>query len=486
MAFTVCAECGHEMPAMTPACPACVALRRAPASSHGTRETATYLVLFVLTFAIFVLSPVSGLYDSKYSILLSESILTRHTPNLRGYSIEGLDFELLPAEPDLIRNGAFYQLVRINDKLLYYYPHGSSLLSLPLVAVLRASGEYVVSKAVNYYAIREAQEQHVIAAFLMAILACVFLRTAEIMLPASWSLVVALGASFGTQIWSTASRLLWSHTWEILLLGAVVLELLSAEEKPRRLHMVWLASLVSWMFFVRPTGAVVVVGVTIYIFLYHPRDCLPYLLAGLAWLAGFITYSWLTFGQIVPGYYHNRSFQSPAHFLTALAGNLVSPSRGLLVFVPELLFVMFIVARYWRHLPHRRLAVLAIAVSCAHMLILCFDEKWWGGWSYGPRLSTDVIPWFVLLATLSLRSFRDDIACASVGERQGKVRFRPRDRGLVALACVLLALGVAINARGALSWETALWNGRPNIDLYPERLWDWRSPQFLAGLAPRR
>jgi hypothetical protein len=141
-------------------------------------------------------------------------------------------------------------------------------------------------------------------------------------------------------------------------------------------------------------------------------------------------------------------------------------------------------------LPHRRLAVLAIAVSCAHMLILGGDAKWWGGWSYGPRLSTDLIPWFVLLAILSLRSFRDDIVRASIGEGPGKARLRRRDRALVALASVLLVLGVAINARGALSKKTERWNGSlngsPNIDAHPERVWDWRAPQFLAGLIPRR
>lgn len=299
------------------------------ASSGRTRRIAMYIMIFLLTLGVFECSPVTECYDSMYSILLSESILTRHTPDLRKYLIAGLDFAALPAEPDLIHKDLLvWQLIRIDDKLLYYYPHGSSLLSSPLVAILRASGRSVVRPDGSYDEASEAQEQLVIAAFLMAALACVFLSTAEVVLPASWSKAVAVGASFGTQIWSTATRAMWSHTWEILLLGAVILELLSAEEKPRRMHMVWLASLVSWMFFVRPTGAIVVVGVTIYIFLYHRRDCLPYVLTGLAWLAGFIAYSWLTFGQILPGYYHDRSFQTSGHILMALAANLVSTVAG--------------------------------------------------------------------------------------------------------------------------------------------------------------
>jgi hypothetical protein len=92
----------------------------------------------------------------------------------------------------------------------------------------------------------------------------------------------------------------------------------------------------------------------------------------------------------------------------------------------------------------------------------------------------------VLLAVLSLRAFRDDIVHAAVAKGQRGIRLKPRDQAVIAMGCVLLLVGVAINARGALSWETALWNGRPNIELHPERVWDWRAPQFLAGLIPRQ
>jgi hypothetical protein len=449
------------------------------------RRRMMYLMIFVLTFGVLVCSPVTELFDSRYSLLLSESLLTNHTPALNAYSIPELDFNILPPEPNMFGGIKFYQLIRVNGKVLYYYPHGTSYLSLPIVAALRAAGESV-APAGRYDEDRETREQRLLAALLMAVLACIFLRTAELMLPASWSKVVAIGAAFGTQIWSTASRALWSHTWEMLLLGVVILELLSAEEKPCRLRTVWLATLVSWMFFVRPTGALVVIGLSIYIFAYHRKDCLPYILTGLGWLAAFIAYSWYTFGQLLPGYYHNQTFHTFSHLMTALAANLVSPSRGLFVFVPELLFVGFLLIRYWPALPHRRLAVLALAVSCAHLMIICGDEKWWGGFSYGPRLLTDLVPWFVMLAILSLRAFRDDLLQREIADPSGHRRFSRSGQAQIALGFFLLVIGVAINARGAMSWKTGQWNSSPHIDAYPERVWDWREPQFLAGLVTHR
>ncbi|HTY55847.1 MAG TPA: hypothetical protein VMB26_11625 [Candidatus Binataceae bacterium] len=455
-------------------------------AAADSRRRLMYLMVFVLTFAVFVFSPVTELFDSKFSLLLSESLLTNHSPALNAYSIPGLDFDTLPPDVNLITGGSFYQLMRLDGKVLYYYPHGTSYLSLPMVAVLRGMGESVVSAGGRYDKAREEREQHLVASFLMALLACIFLRTAELMLPDSWSKVVAIGAAFGTQIWSTASRSLWSHTWEILLLGFVILELLSAEEKSRRLRPILLATLVSWMFFVRPTGALVVIGLSIYIFVYHRKDSIPFCVTGLGWLAGFITYSWYTFGQLLPGYYHNQTFHTFSHFTTAFAANLLSPSRGLFVFVPELMFVVFLLDRYWTRLPHRRLAVLALAISFAHLLIICGDEKWWGGWSFGPRLLTDLVPWFVLLAILSLRAFRDDLLQREIADSSGRKRFSRSDQAKIALGFFLLAIGIAINSRGAMSWKTGQWNASPHIDAYPGRVFDWREPQFLAGLVPHR
>src|SRR5207245_8883736 len=50
---------------------------------------------------------------------------------------------------------------------------------------------------------------------------------------------------------------------------------------------------------------------------------------------------------------------------------------------------------------------------------------------------------------------------------------------------LLLLLSIFINTLGAAAHATWLWNLRPKeIDSHPERLWDWRQPQFLADYLP--
>jgi hypothetical protein len=62
-------------------------------------------------------------------------------------------------------------------------------------------------------------------------------------------------------------------------------------------------SLLAWTYFVRPTNAIPIAAITIYLFVYHRRSIVPYVVTGAAWGAGFIAYSWYHFGHLLPGYY---------------------------------------------------------------------------------------------------------------------------------------------------------------------------------------
>jgi hypothetical protein len=57
-----------------------------------------------------------------------------------------------------------------------------------------------------------------------------------------------------------------------------------------------------------------------------------------------------------------------------------------------------------------------------------------------------------------------------------------RSRALVALAGVLIAYSVALQAIGAYCYPST-WNVEPvNVDLHHERLWDWRDTEVSRCL----
>src|SRR5438876_970106 len=135
-----------------------------------------------------------------------------------------------------------------------------------------------------------------LAAFIFCLTLILFL-TARLILPPGWSVLVALGGALGTQVYSTASRALWSETWGIFLLGLVVLLLVAYETGRHRFHPVLLASLLSWSYFVRPTFVLAILAITFYVLIFHRRFFLSYALTGAAWFSGFIYYSWSHFGK---------------------------------------------------------------------------------------------------------------------------------------------------------------------------------------------
>jgi hypothetical protein len=433
-------------------------------------------LVFVLTLSIFLFSRIHQVADSEYSMLLSQSLLSHRSFTLDAYA--------LPRHEPVwhgyyFKNGPVYQLEVVRGHLYYHLPPGSSILSTPFVALFNLLGISAANPDGSYDRRGEVIIEAELAALLMALLAVIFFYTARLLLSVKWSVVVALGGALGTQVYSTASRALWSETWGILLLGVVIFLLLRSETGKRSFNPVLLATTLSWMYFVRPTFSVHILAITVYLFIYHRKVFLRYAVTGAAWLAMFILYSWWHFGQLLPNYYRANRLQFGS-FWEALAGNLISPSRGLLIYVPSLFFVAYLLARYRRHLFHQPLVWLSLAIIAAHIAVISSFAHWWGGHSFGPRFTTGLVPWFVLLGILGIR--------AMLNWREQAASDSTRSGWRVQLACgaLLLLMSAFINTRGAASHATWLWNMRPlEIDQHPERLWDWSQPQFLAGILPK-
>jgi hypothetical protein len=215
-------------------------------------------------------------------------------------------------------------------------------------------------------------------------------------------------------------------------------------------------------------------GVSCYVLIYHRRQFLRFVATAGAWLSLFVGYSWINFRKILPNYYpaNRLTFE---HFGEALAGHLISPSRGFFIFVPVTLFVLYLVIRYRKRITAPPLAVLSASVAVVHLVAISGWGVWHGGGSYGPRLMVGFLPWLVLLAILGIRAMRNEHAEASRGPHT-KWRLE------YAVGSLLLVISIVMNGIGASMPAVMTWNNRPvRIDRQPSRLWDWRYPQFLAG-----
>jgi hypothetical protein len=160
----------------------------------------------------------------------------------------------------------------------------------------------------------------------------------------------------------------------------------------------------------------------------------------------------------------------------ALSGNLISPSRGLLVYVPVLFFVAYLLARYRRdYVAQARSAFRRHyrGASGGHFELSTMARRLVLRAALFDRLGS-----VVRVARHSRNRRHATLARGECGERifveLASTACRRR------AACVAMCF---IHARGAASIETARWNASPvNVDVQPDRVWEWRYPQFMAGL----
>jgi hypothetical protein len=153
--------------------------------------------------------------------------------------------------------------------------------------------------------------------------------------------------------------------------------------------------------------------------------------------------------------------------LQGLLSLLVSPSRGLFVFSPVLVFSLLGFVVWCRSADRLRpdVYLIAVATSVGHLLLFSKWTTWWGGHTYGPRYLTDIGPCIIVLMAPAMRLVLDRLALRTVF-------------GLA------LAASIAVQAIGAFCYPNGDWNGSPaSIDTHPERLWDWRDNQIGRTLS---
>jgi hypothetical protein len=449
----------------------------------AARDVRIATLVFAALLAIFLVSPIHQLTDSLYSMLLAEHLLTEQSLELDEYFAPAVDSRGFPGTrtgdplPRHVQHGGERRGRDRSAPLYYIYPHASSILSVPLVAVSRLAGYSTVDENGRYDVHGEERIQAFWAAFLMAGAGAIFFLTARLLLPIGPSLLVAGTSALGSQVWSTASRGMWMHTWALLLLTIAAYLLLRAECGRGRHHLVLLATLLSWCFFVRPTAVLYIPPIALLILLQQRKRFWIFAATGLTWFLLFIAYNERVFGSLIPNYFTRGKNMGPTHWGDGLSAGLISPSRGLLVFLPWVLMIGYGLIVYRRQLGQRRLVGVSLLAFVAHVLVLGSFRGWHAGECYGARYSTDILPLIVVLAIAAL-------AAALAGGRDhpgGRLR-RPLEATILLL---LVTVAVLLNGTGAISGASARWNGEPTpIGKSRERIFDWKRSQWMVALFP--
>jgi hypothetical protein len=406
------------------------------------------VALFAFLLAVFAASPVITSTDSRWSIHTAMSFAKGHGGDLTEY---------LP----IIAKQKFYSIEYPDGRPRTRYPIGTALLAMPAVVVIAWLRPQWAEGLPNGVPVRTEQ---FIASIVGAAAGVVFYW---VILSQFQTQAIALAStaifSFCTSIWSTATRALWQHGPLVLMLVIAMLLLVRARKRPELIQYVALPLAMAYL--IRPTAIVSITVLSTYVLLFYRAWLVRYMCWAMLVAIPWIAYNFTIYHRPVPPYYHREAFSVFTRFVEGLLGNLFSPSRGLFVFSPVLLFALsgFVLALRDREQRPLNLAYGAIIVG--NTIIIGAASRWWGGHSFGPRFMTDIIPFLVYFTAFNFRL---------------PETIRPRTQIAVSAVVAVLALvSLTIHAQGALRYATWQWNIAPrNIDQDPARAWDWRDPQF--------
>ncbi|SPF56921.1 conserved membrane hypothetical protein [Candidatus Sulfopaludibacter sp. SbA4] len=458
--------------------------------SNPLDRVRTALAVFALVFVTHSLSPNATSSDSHWIVPQMVSLLSQGNTDLNEYpdllrehtyrGIDCVDREYRITAPDPVQG--------CPPASHYYgfYPIGAAVAALPpMVAmdvVLRVAGPPLlhaadnrISPAVRAFLSRDYVHtcplvEMVLASFLMGVAAAFVFLTGREFLSRRMAVFLALLFAYGTAAWSTGSRALWQHGPEMLMFAIAIYLLVKARQRPSPVSwsVPWSAMPLAFAYFIRPTGAIALAVLGLFVLVHHRERFAKWALLAAATAAPFLAYNFALYRRPLSPYFMLHSFLEPAlrnagPFVSALAGQCISPSRGVFVFSPFLLFALLGIWMAFRRNWQTPLAYYLAAILLLHWIAISAFVDWTAGFSFGPRYFSDVTPIFMFFLIPVLAAFEAGRA--------------PRMAVAAFTIAVLIAFG--IHLRGAVNWDVERWN-EPGVNA--ARAWDWKDPQFLRGL----
>lgn len=263
------------------------------------------------------------------------------------------------------------------------------------------------------------------------------------------AVLLSAAYAFATNTWATSSQGLWQHTLGQLLLIAI-LGLFHTELSPGSAALTGL--LAGLQVANRPFNVLLLAPILVARLWRSPRAWLPFGAGFLVGAGPFVAYN-LHYFDHPGGFYAVLAKMRPVLYegsvLEGLAGLLVSPSKGLLVFSP---FLLFLVLRGWRRYAGSGSALdAALGIGLVMHLVFFAQTDFTAGSCYGPRFMVDALPALIWLLPSVLA---------------------PLGRWARAAFVAAMAWGIAVQAVGAFRYPMGGSDGRDP--------WDWRNPAFLV------
>jgi len=340
-----------------------------------------------------------------------------------------------------------------NDRVCSIFPPGIAFLAFPFFVPFVLAGADPLNLGLL------VRVGHVAAATIEVIATLLLWSVLRRFVSPRWSLALVLLYFLGTSVRTIASQALWQHAGVHLAIAIALWLVFLA--RPVALWREFAAGVaLGYGSVVRQTTALLVPFVPAA----RVRATIVAIAGAAIGVVPLLIYNWLAFGNPLEQGYGTKPFDTSP--LSGLYGLLLSPSRGLFVYEPYILFAFATIVLLKPGRDHLELRLLSLTYAWAATAILYSTyAEWWGGRVFGPRFLDDLAPaLFVLLAW---------------GIGHGLLARWP----VRALFWVCAAWSIVIFQAAAFAYDQNTWDLHPtNINVDPSRLLDWGDPQWLFVL----
>lgn len=422
------------------------------AAAYEKRAVRPYILLFVLLTVVYHsnLRPIAS-GDSLPASLLPFSVLLDGSIRLDRFG-------------PYVREHVWYGAAVIQKTRGHWYsgyPIAGPVLATPLyLPVVLVPGIRQQSPATLLAIARIAEKVVAAALAAAAALALLGLLRRIVSGRAAWFLTLVF--AFGTSNWSASSQALWQHTFGGLAIIGWLYSIERLGESDRRSRWCWAAGIcAACALAIRPTNGLLLPPLAVVLWLRSARvldyfrALVPSALAAIA-IAG---YNFAIFHHLRGGYTAVPLNGNP---MEGLLGLLFSPGRGLLVYTPIAFFALAAFSPRARETlrQHRLVVVAASSFSLLHIGFFTVFPMWWGGYCWGPRLLTEILPPIMVLMAVGLPAIRGRAMTSAFA-------------AMALYCCFVQALGVYCYPKGR-------WDQLPvSVDMDPARLWNWKDNPLI-------
>jgi hypothetical protein len=416
------------------------------------------ILLFALIFLVYISSVrFLGTIDGAPTRMLPISILK-----------EG-DFDLDEYVPARNDDFVWFVLVETDDgHYISKYPVLSSVLALPFYAVPHFLGvEFTTAIIITLAKIS--------AAFITAMSAILLLFIFRKYLSEKWSVFLTIAYAFGTSSWTVSSQDLWQHGASQLFLIMTVYLLLKAKKSD--LHFLLIGITIGLGIAARYLN-IIFAGVYLLFILYRYRKkIISTLLGVMVPISLLLMYqSYYLDNPLQTGYscnaYSNRTFACIegwySGFWDGFGGLLISPSRGIFIFTPFLIFSLVGLWLLWRRgkKETQDYNLFFRYISVGVIIFIIVMSKWWawyGGVTYGPRMLADITPLLMLFFIPLLES----------------PIFKKKFVSIIII--FLIVISIINQFTGIIFWDGS-WQKADTLSADHSWLWDWSNSQLIYYL----